>query len=130
MQGTLGSMGNKRKCPNNTTKWESWWLGQNENEIDTFRHWTKKKPLQESLDFEITLYCPLFYLSFQKCLTSLFIISKEAFTKTNRILKESLENKNKISNNFSMLFSWCSGYHICLTHRRSPVRSRAKTLPF
>ena len=25
-------------------------------------------------------------------------------------------------------FSWCSGYHICLTHRRSPVRSRAKTL--
>ena len=23
-------------------------------------------------------------------------------------------------------FSWCSGYHICLTHRRSPVRSRAK----
>ena len=24
-------------------------------------------------------------------------------------------------------FSWCSGYHICLTHRRSPVRSRAKT---
>ena len=26
-----------------------------------------------------------------------------------------------------MKFSWCSGYHICLTHRRSPVRSRAKT---
>ena len=25
-------------------------------------------------------------------------------------------------------FSWCSGYHICLTHRRSPVRSRAKTI--
>ena len=25
-------------------------------------------------------------------------------------------------------FSWCSGYHICLTHRRSPVRSRAKTV--
>ena len=25
------------------------------------------------------------------------------------------------------LFSWCSGYHICLTRRRSPVRSRAKT---
>ena len=25
------------------------------------------------------------------------------------------------------VFSWCSGYHICLTHRRSPVRSRAKT---
>ena len=25
------------------------------------------------------------------------------------------------------MFSWCSGYHICLTHRRSPVRSRAKT---
>ena len=24
-------------------------------------------------------------------------------------------------------FSWCSGYHICLTHRRSPVWSRAKT---
>ena len=24
-------------------------------------------------------------------------------------------------------FSWCSGYHICLTHRRSPVRNRAKT---
>ena len=27
-------------------------------------------------------------------------------------------------------FSWCSGYHICLTHRRSPVRSRAKTYIF
>ena len=27
----------------------------------------------------------------------------------------------------SSKFSWCSGYHICLTHRRSPVRSRAKT---
>ena len=27
-------------------------------------------------------------------------------------------------------FSWCSGYHICLTHRRSPVRSRAKTSNF
>ena len=27
-------------------------------------------------------------------------------------------------------FSWCSGYHICLTHRRSPVRSRAKTCVF
>ena len=27
-------------------------------------------------------------------------------------------------------FSWCSGYHICLTHRRSPVRSRAKTGTF
>jgi hypothetical protein len=27
--------------------------------------------------------------------------------------------------------SWCSGYHICLTHRRSPVRSRAETyFPF
>ena len=24
-------------------------------------------------------------------------------------------------------FPWCSGYHICLTHRRSPVRSRAET---
>ena len=28
---------------------------------------------------------------------------------------------------FLSVFSWCSGYHICLTHRRSPVRSRAKT---
>ena len=28
---------------------------------------------------------------------------------------------------FHNWFSWCSGYHICLTHRRSPVRSRAKT---
>ena len=28
---------------------------------------------------------------------------------------------------FVSKFSWCSGYHICLTHRRSPVRSRAKT---
>ena len=27
-------------------------------------------------------------------------------------------------------FSWCSGYHICLTHRRSPVLSRAKTYFF
>ena len=27
-------------------------------------------------------------------------------------------------------FSWCSGYHICLTHRRSPVRSRATTSNF
>ena len=26
--------------------------------------------------------------------------------------------------------SWCSRYHICLTHRRSPVRSRAKTNSF
>jgi hypothetical protein len=22
------------------------------------------------------------------------------------------------------LFLWCSGYHICLTHRGSPVRTR------
>ena len=29
---------------------------------------------------------------------------------------------------FLSKFSWCSGYHICLTHRRSPVRSRAKTV--
>ena len=28
----------------------------------------------------------------------------------------------------SQQFPWCSGYHICLTHRRSPVRSRAETL--
>ena len=28
---------------------------------------------------------------------------------------------------FLYQFSWCSGYHICLTHRRSPVRNRAKT---
>ena len=28
---------------------------------------------------------------------------------------------------FLYRFSWCSGYHICLTHRRSPVRNRAKT---
>ena len=27
-------------------------------------------------------------------------------------------------------FSWCSGYHICLTRRRSPVRSWAKTGAF
>ena len=27
-------------------------------------------------------------------------------------------------------FSWGSGYHISLTHRRSPVRSRAKTMHF
>ena len=26
------------------------------------------------------------------------------------------------------LFPWCSGYHICLTRRRSPVRSRTETL--
>ena len=34
-----------------------------------------------------------------------------------------------VTNMFSGVkrFSWCSGYHICLTHRRSPVRSRAKT---
>jgi hypothetical protein len=25
-------------------------------------------------------------------------------------------------------FPWCSGDHICLTHRRSPVRSRAETV--
>ena len=31
---------------------------------------------------------------------------------------------------YSSRFSWCSGYHICLTHRRSPVRSRAKTSNF
>ncbi len=24
-------------------------------------------------------------------------------------------------------FPWCSGYHICLTRRWSPVRSRAET---
>jgi hypothetical protein len=24
-------------------------------------------------------------------------------------------------------FPWCSGYHICLTRRRSPVRSRTET---
>ena len=26
--------------------------------------------------------------------------------------------------------SWCSGYHICLTHRRSPVQSRAMIIAF
>ena len=31
---------------------------------------------------------------------------------------------------YSNQFSWCSGYHICLTHRRSPVRNRAKTISF
>ena len=25
---------------------------------------------------------------------------------------------------------WCSGYHICLTRRRSPVRNRAAPCPF
>ena len=34
---------------------------------------------------------------------------------------------NLIFLHFLHEFSWCSGYHICLTHRRSPVRSRAKT---
>ena len=24
-------------------------------------------------------------------------------------------------------FPWCSGYHVCLTRRRSPVRSQAET---
>ena len=28
----------------------------------------------------------------------------------------------------SIEFPWCSGYHICVTHRRSPVRSRAKAM--
>ena len=37
---------------------------------------------------------------------------------------------HKIGATLSNGFSWCSGYHICLTHRRSPVRSRAKTLNF
>ena len=27
-------------------------------------------------------------------------------------------------------FPWCSGYHVCLTRRRSPVRSRAETFLF
>ena len=26
------------------------------------------------------------------------------------------------------MFPWCSGYHICLTRRRSPVRSRTETV--
>ena len=29
---------------------------------------------------------------------------------------------------YSSQFPWCSGYHICLTHRRSPVRNRAETV--
>ena len=28
------------------------------------------------------------------------------------------------------LFVWCSGYHICLTHRRSPVQFRPETTEF
>ena len=26
------------------------------------------------------------------------------------------------------MFPWCSGYHVSLTHSRSPVRSRVETL--
>ena len=29
---------------------------------------------------------------------------------------------------FLYQFSWCSGYHICLTHRRSPVRAWAVSM--
>ena len=29
---------------------------------------------------------------------------------------------------FQYLFPWCSGYHISLTRRRSPVRSRTETI--
>ena len=39
---------------------------------------------------------------------------------------------NPTTANFAILKSmvlWCSGYHICLTRRRSPVRNRAAPLP-
>ena len=29
-----------------------------------------------------------------------------------------------------MTFPWCSGHHVCLTHRRSPVRAWAETCAF
>ena len=32
--------------------------------------------------------------------------------------------------NIGRLVLWCSGYHICLTRRRSPVRNRAAPGPF
>ena len=37
----------------------------------------------------------------------------------------SLLQRREIDLNWSVLVLWCSGYHICLTRRRSPVRNRA-----
>ena len=31
---------------------------------------------------------------------------------------------------FDVVIPWCSGYHVSLTHSRSPVRSRAESLFF
>ena len=39
---------------------------------------------------------------------------------TNKYKQIFIENK----------FPWCSGYHVCLTRRRSPVRNRAAPCPF
>ena len=36
-------------------------------------------------------------------------------------------NKRELSQVSSKLVRWCSGYHICLTRRRSPVRSRPES---
>ena len=46
-----------------------------------------------------------------------------------RIFKSKTKQRNIVafSDSYIIGFSWCSGYHICLTHRRSPVRNRAKT---
>ena len=35
------------------------------------------------------------------------------------------KSNREIDLNWSVLVLWCSGYHICLTRRRSPVRNRA-----
>ena len=45
------------------------------------------------------------------------------------VLEPKVKKKN-LSLNLVLIhtqFPWCSGYHICLTRRRSPVRSRTET---
>ena len=40
------------------------------------------------------------------------------------------KSNREIDLNWSVLVLWCSGYHICLTRRRSPVRNRAAPYNF
>ena len=61
---------------------------------------------------------------------SLALISENCILSTKAEYFTFLLNKAYFLNSIYIEFSWCSGYHICLTHRRSPVQSRAKTCYF
>ena len=64
-------------------------------------------------------------------------IKRRGREKRNKKKKKKKWKKKEITNflpqllilNFipSSWFSWCSGYHVCFTRTRSPVRSRART---